>query len=495
MRLFQWLTILLCVMLSVSVPASAQLEASQKGACCVANDGRVLWTGDQTRMTLQKLAAYAAPILWFSPDEPLLEEIKGPQPINIPTAFPFEAPSQSPVVYYRVRTIVRGGDQQAYFPHGKDRARAEIDLSRVSALQIDYFHYYPFEVGKGGHDHDVESVEMKLVVVRHPNCQKCRYSLAAVRVTGKAHGVKWFDNTLETDNFSRFPMSVFVEEGKHASCPDKNADGLYTPGFDVNVRVNDAWGVRDVMRGGMLFAAAYQSWFAKVRGPGTRVFPRLPDDSAVRDNLREDLQEETEPTFYVLRPYPRLAAAKAYKDQRIVWFVDKGYDDWPEIEQASEFSDVLEDFDPETFTRTLSVAARYDGTFGVSFVFPLLILRNVNDPISGGWIMNRIYLEDRGLRDFGWGVLYTRSASRWVDGYAVAGLKVDAEDNAAGDKVTNTDFQAELGLKFRVNTQRVPLGFLNKLTDFWGLRIGVTAVGFSGIDSLGYVIELGAGSF
>jgi len=40
---------------------------------------------------------------------------------------------------------------------------------------------------------------------------------------------------------------VLVEEGKHASCTDRSADGHYTPGFDVTERVNDAWGVRDTL--------------------------------------------------------------------------------------------------------------------------------------------------------------------------------------------------------------------------------------------------------
>ena len=41
-------------------------------------------------------------------------------------------------------------------------------------------------------------------------------------------------------------VTLLVEEGKHAVAPDRNADGVYTPGYDVNKRIKDAWGVRDV---------------------------------------------------------------------------------------------------------------------------------------------------------------------------------------------------------------------------------------------------------
>lgn len=55
------------------------------------------------------------------------------------------------------------------------------------------------------------------------------------------------------------PLHVLVEEGKHATSPDRNADGLYSPGYDVNRRTPDAWGIRDTLRnrrqGGATFHA------------------------------------------------------------------------------------------------------------------------------------------------------------------------------------------------------------------------------------------------
>ena len=57
------------------------------------------------------------------------------------------------------------------------------------------------------------------------------------RVEGLAHGVDWYTNTLRVERDTTFPLTILVEEGKHASVPDRNADGVYTPGYDVNVRV------------------------------------------------------------------------------------------------------------------------------------------------------------------------------------------------------------------------------------------------------------------
>ena len=54
-----------------------------------------------------------------------------------------------------------------------------------------------------------------------------------------------------------FPIRVLVEEGKHASILDRNADGVYTPGYDVNARVNDAWGLRDVLGSSVLMGSGF----------------------------------------------------------------------------------------------------------------------------------------------------------------------------------------------------------------------------------------------
>jgi len=260
---------LLAIMLVLTVgPVAAQMDLDRNRPCCDVDDSRVVWLGDSSTLTFAEIAAYVAPILWFSPDEPLLNGRERPAGIDIPMAFPFQDDPGRPVVYYRVRDVSLGSESgPALTPDPADRGRTAVHLDRVTTLDIDFFFYYPSEEGLGGHVHDVESLEVKVVVLRQPRCEECRYGLALIQANALAHGLSWYDNTLETDRDTVFPLTILVEEGKHASCTDKNGDGYYTPGYDVNKRVNDAWGVRDVMRTGALFTGGFESWLAKVRRP------------------------------------------------------------------------------------------------------------------------------------------------------------------------------------------------------------------------------------
>jgi hypothetical protein len=58
--------------------AAAQTPGSAppKADCCrheeLAEKYGVIWTGMSQTMTIEHLAAYAAPVMWFSPDERLL---------------------------------------------------------------------------------------------------------------------------------------------------------------------------------------------------------------------------------------------------------------------------------------------------------------------------------------------------------------------------------------------------------------------------------------
>jgi len=64
----------------------------------------VAWRGSTGTMTLEQLASYVAPVLWFSPDEPTLQRHSG-KDIRMPTTLPFEAPASAPVLYYQVTAI------------------------------------------------------------------------------------------------------------------------------------------------------------------------------------------------------------------------------------------------------------------------------------------------------------------------------------------------------------------------------------------------------
>jgi len=478
----------------------ASRMAKTTDPCCeLANVPGVVWYGLDTTMTVERIAAYCAPVLWFSPDEPLLDDKKG-KDIRIPQAFPFEEAPDAPVVYYRLRTVYRHPDHTgpAYIPDPSDRGRSVIDLSNVAAINLDYFFYYPSEEGFGGHEHDVESVEMK-VGFGDRDCENCRHGFAVIRVNAKAHGILWYDNTLNSDIYTVFPMTILVEEGKHASCTDKNGDGFYTPGYDVNERINDAWGLRDVIRGGMLASGGFQSWMAKVRWPDTRVFPPLPEDSPLRRMYAGDPEGfrggayAPDNAVYELRPFPR--PERAGDDPALMPFIeDKGHHNWPELEEAAKYKTYTDWLYDGSARRSLSVAFRYDGNTGISLGFPFFVIHNLEVKITGGWLLQRVVLSDHRLRDITWQAMYTTSASRWVDGYFAAGALWDKEDEVG----TTAYFASEVGFKFRANIGHTAFKFLTKLgTDFWGFRVGLQYIGAGAwsFDDIGYVVELGAGSF
>ncbi len=144
--------------------------------------------------------------------------------------------------------------------------------------------------------------------------------------------------------------------------------------------------------------------------------------------------------------------------------------------------------------KSLAIALYTDGQgAGVSWVFPFFILKNLEDPLTGGFLVWRMYLKDR-LRDFGWMLLYAPSASRWIDTYLAAGVEWDSQ-LVNGTRRRDADFVFETGLKFRANISGTPLKFLTLFTDFWGLRLGIKNTGFFDIERFTYVFEIGAGAF
>jgi hypothetical protein len=454
--------------------------AFRSGGAQAAGEG-VIWRGTDPALTVERLSAHAGPIVWFSPDEPLLHH-QPPGVVDLPGPFPFEPTSTSPVVYYRVRTVgLRPGAGNGFRVDARHRGRSLLDLRRVTALSLDYFFYYPFEVGGGAHEHDVESVEMKLVV---EGGAAGPWRIVLRELSGKAHGVVWYDNVLEVDEFTRLPAHVLIEEGKHATATDQNGDGVFTPGVDVNRRINDAWGVRDIYRAGLLFTGGYEAWMTKRRQEPDRVFPPLPADSPLRTLY--PVYPPGGAAIYELRPFP--GAELAPPDLR-PFITSKGDPDWPELFEDTDVRQVAAWLAEDPLARTLSLAYRYDGESGLSLVLPLLIVRAVNDPLSGGWLTNRIYLKDLASLRGGWTIQYSASASRWVDGYIAGGVERFAPDAGGWEAI------AESGIKFRARIRGTPLDFLAVLTDFWGLRVGLRTAGFFPVTRLGYVIEVGAGAF
>ena len=233
-----------------------------------------------------------------------------------------------------------------------------------------------------------------------------------------------------------------------------------------------------------------QSWFAKVRTLPYRVFPPLPEDSPLRDRFTKRGVYAQGAAQYELRPFPRPDLAK--DDPHLVPFIaDKGDPEWPAVSAPRDIKHFGNWITQESFVKSVNFAFRMDGRAGFSTTFPLFGFWHFSDPLTGGWIVNRLYFMDEGLRDFGWTLLYTPSASRWLDGYFSLGYESDEDD--LGDK--RRYWALETGIKFRANIRHSKLSFLSKLTDFWGVRAGLQASGLLPVERFTYVIEVGGGSF
>jgi hypothetical protein len=452
------------------------------------------WEGKDSVMSLKKLAAYCAPIFWFSADEPELFNKKG-KDIRIPVHFPFEIPTDTPVVYYQFKNFVARGDDEIspYVKDTSDGADKKVDLKKFSAFEIYYSHFYSNEAGLGGHKYDTEQAQFRVYVNRPKTDSANIFQLIILEVTGKAHALAWYDNIWSVDPHAievKLPMHIHVEEGKHASCPDINGDGYYTPGYDVNVRTNDAWGIRDVIRTGTLFASEYHTYYSKVRLPEYKVMPPLPEDSPLRKKYMRDGVYSPDNAVYQLRefPNPKLAG----RDEHLKHDMESYYiDEKPEMVSEGFIDSWFED---EMYIRSFAFAFRGGrNEYGISIAFPLLLVKNVEAPLIGGWIVNRIYFQDKFLRDFGYSLLYTPSASRFMDPYLSAGFEMDREVNAEGKGITEWKPVMETGLKFRANVSYSPLKFLRFISPFWGFRIGIKNTGFPLIKNLNYIFEIGAG--
>src|SRR6266576_2427250 len=492
----RFLALLLAV---VSTRAAAQ-------RCDFSKVPGVVWWGGESRMTVARFAAYMAPIFWFSPDEPNLNGTAGPD-IRIPEAFPAESLPARPVLYYQLdRLLTKPGAKGSAIARVEGHPdQSTLDLSKVAVVIVKYFAYFATEQGLGAHPHDIEPAEFRVAIVpstwdgfkkwfpRGTRCESTNYVIAVTRVSGQAHGLVWFWNVLETDDYTQFPMHLLVEEGKHALATDKNGDGVFTKGYDVNVRINDAWGARDIIRTGMLFSGGYESWMTKTRPPQYRVLPPLPDDSPLRGTLRRRTLG-VKNAVYELRPLPPLTIAA--NDPRLAHLMaDKVIANWPTEAGLNDAKGWGKALNEGAVIKSLSIAYRNDGAGGLVWSFPFFIVKHLNDPMTGGYILQRMYVRGENLRDFGWTALYTPSASRWLDSYLSVGAENLHSTDASGNIVGDWDFVFETGIKFRVNINETPAKLLHHFTDYWGLRLGIKNRGAFNINSLSYVLEFGAGSF
>jgi hypothetical protein len=477
------------------------------GACDFSGLPGMVWQGTDRHLPLERLASYLAPVYWFSPDEPLLNQAEGDS-IRIPEAMPFETAPDRPVVYYQFDELLFDERllEGAFVRDDEGIGNSIVDLEALAAFHLHFFAYFHAEVGLGAHDHDLEAAEFKAVVLRSggewvrentdAQCDEQTYIVLVTRVSAKAHGIIWFWNVIDTDEETRFPMHLLVEEGKHGLATDKNGDGYFTPGYDVSRHINDGWGVRDNIRSGQLVTGGYQAWMTKVRRDEHRVYPPLPEDSPGRARLARRGYYDPDVSYieYEIRPLPP-AELGAYDRGLHHFMVDKEVPGWPEINTGETLQDLLDWVDEGSVVKSLAISLMNDGDWGFSFVFPFFIVKNLETNISGGFLVWRMYLKDIELRDFGVMLMYAPSASRWFDTYFALGYEWYEEGPRGAPPEKFDDFVLETGFKFRVQLGTSPLKFLTFFTDFWGFRAGIKNYGFTDIDRLTYVLEFGAGAW
>jgi len=475
--------------LTTAVNARAQPAADACSTAASPPAAGIVWQGSE-RLGLRDIAGLLAPVLWFSADEPLLEEGHGP----IPSAHPCDAPSDHPVVYYQVASLTYRGETPVQRPEEDDAAFAD----KVESFILKYYFYYPEDSGVGGHLHDLETAEFEVRLEHEGGCRRVRVA----SIEALAHGSRWYSNTLKARPDIKYPLTLLVEEGKHAMAPDRNADGTFMRGYDVTERVNDAWGVRDSLGHGVLLSSGYASEMTKAR---TRPFRLMPPPSiGLQIPARRRSYADEDPSLgeYELRPANTVAACstipvEGYRLLRMMREHGFGRDELPAQYEAGSVARALSEMSlPDSW---LSASARVSNrTLGAALIFRGLDLRE-------GWIVPRVTVSKE---DATAELLFTPSASRWADYYFSGGARrqfvttrerrtIDTEDGPRDiDVLILPDWKitVETGIKFRARLPAKVRPFVLGYT-FGGMRFGLQALGFRQVDQFRFVWEIGAGAW
>jgi hypothetical protein len=442
-----------------AAPAATGPPAGTESPCrpdaapqaCAGNG--IFWCGSSDEVDVAQLARCAAPVLWFSPDEPLLlRKVRIPQAFVIPPpgAPPRHgldddghAPPGEPTVYWHLRRVQTSRGRRVADDVREQVARGKLPLGKTRRLTIHYLFYYERDFGLGSHYHDLEGAQAEIVIV-HPSSGQSVASAQIDRITAFGHGSDLLSNVLQVRPSIqqregapglRLPWTLLVEEGKHASCPDRNGDGHYMPGYDVNVSVTDAWGVRDTLGSGLI-RSHYQSWMTKPRRPEDRIGPPLAEHDGLRGQYERGQGRGAYPRAYALVEAPRPDATDCCRGREILRADCLA--DQPEAGRKCDFVHLRRnaccrlqppqvtsawltyvDSSPLDPRRFLALGARTDGRkhgFALSFFSPIGL------PGFGGWPSARFFLvrDDRRWRKR-LDVSFAPALSRITDWYVAVG--------------------------------------------------------------------------
>jgi hypothetical protein len=489
-------------------------------------------------LTLERMARLNAPILWFSPREFLLLERKD---LDAPGRI-LEAGTER-TVYYRIREIwLRDAAGQTPLDRKDPRipkvasvwgkAAGELPIGQLDRVFIQYFFYYPEDRGIGGHFDDLEALEIQVElrrlcrVLATPSSGQlkgtpaapCAPAVTVRTVSGSAHGVGWYTNTLDVTatRDTVLPMAVLVEENKHASVPDRDGDGKYMPYYDVNRQSNDAWGVRDVAGSGHLGGPVFRAELARERSPEGQVCP-----PEILPRLREQYERDKRAAIktdcvsanrsYTMAPSSESRACPGHPNplqpssKLRSMMADKDFCDPPGRTRVvgprnlfgTAVRSTLRRISPgpngeygfQNAVQRLSFAYRYDGGNGVSAILPI----GTEVPVVGGWAIVKLNAIFDGLDSFlppvtrgSVETLYAPSASRAIDWYGSVGAE---SVRSAPEAEHDWRSIGELGLRFRFSAEKL------KVIRFLGGRVGLRAELSSPIHNARLVFEFGAGSW
>jgi hypothetical protein len=454
---------------------------------------RVLVTHERY-LNEEELATRCAPVLLFSPNEPsFATSIPGPSPLSFDERWSSISRSNNRVVYYqidgvtplpstsvfpnsapvdsvpyrrpedtRIDSTLFFSEKWGIFRNSIETKKIAwthmLDLSSLRDIWLSYYFHYELDTGFGGHPGDLESIQLHLQVDTARGA--CHREINLIEVRGRCHGLSWYENRLMVERDTVLPIHVFVEEGKHASCPDRNADGYYTPGYDVNVRVNDAWGVRDVMAVNKL-RRTYDASMFKPRGGGptlraTKDWHAGPGEYeliAIRWYLTNELTQAQRRSMYE-NGVGRFVGHQG----RLSKFAATC---WRILTRSQDYA----------FSESVPISGRVQKEdWGWSVVILPLVFEV---PWIDGWLLPKANLmPDRSGLD----VLYTPSTSRYLDWYISSGIE---------DSPKRWASEAGLRVRFRVpRSSRLLLG----------ARIGARTGAVYRSD-IGFVGELGFGAW
>jgi hypothetical protein len=475
----QWIFMALVIVCTIT-PVASHAASCRCDSTFLSENIGILYR-EHRPPSFDEIVRMTAPVLWFSPDEPLL--LQGIT--NIPSAHPCDTPSDSAVVYYQVADVVLRGNAKVTEPLESESRF----FDKVSLLTLMFYFYYPRDIGMGSHEHDIESVQFDLQLDRLNDC----YDVKLLLVKAAAHGIPWYSNRLKPAPGTRYPITILVEEGKHASCTDRNSDGLYTPGYDINQFVNDGWGVRDVFGAGFLFTGNYNSFMTKPRSPETRLLPpagRPP--RCASDQFSSLNRPERSLGRYLLRPGSRLGMCPGLGTPKDSSFLDvmmkvNGFGtQTPLVQNSSALENKLLKTVEDTPQLVPGVSLRWDESdFGASII-PFGI------DLGEGWLVGRVGF----LNGTSTELMFTRSASRWSDGYFSGGWEWrKAEHDASGIETSpaRNDPVWETGVKVRVSLPEGKIRWLFLNYRFAGIRTGVRFNGVERLENGRFTLEFGAG--